>query len=786
MEQSTHVSLRKIQKLLSINFDRILAETAVVVQQQSNDKSNSSANEKKMNQTYNEDSSQSEIGQSGGTPPALKDDHNNNINNKMIHKKRSEKPPQLFHTATKYHPGELSETSTRSQPTTVMGTILGDSIVNLSVNKTSSSTCPGTHRAKSSLSDHQNATYHSTVGSTSSSQNNCSTTGYAATSSTKESTHATSTTAGGGATGTGGSFTSIFDSTSDFIITGNELTGNIVNLSAFNIHLLTRPTVIHDKRYERNSLLFCVGFVLRRAEDPRPFRPLLSKLALALKRMELEAHFLSKHITRQQLQPLLDRILVSLNCQHWETNLVIHSNVLNLKLFHPPKYPATAVPDHAVPILLRRDWQVQLYDWDLAINWVVLHIDGVANARQISLKAEVDMEMVRNCLRVLKHHNIISVVDMFFYSNRYESTPRAASMLAEHESQLLQEAAEYVMKRPLAHQQHNNNGIISNNNNHIQVTAPTPYSTLMAPLSPSTGSPTLQERFLYPPTFTAAATGGGSPGSPINPALSYPPEVENNCTAATASSLLGSSLKFNATLTSYQPQDHHLLFGSLRREEQRQLKTALAELYCCFHRRLNFGDLWVELATGCKPRSQNLDRSVECRGNTMRDAARLSQQPQQYTQGNNGCRSNWTKTYTKPEVTELLGSEGTREHGDASPNDYYLERLKRKRGCNSINWGSIFESFDHRRFVSFGLVNGLLERVHNYPLLLYHGTSARPLRNGSNERSWPSIVHDVAKRMDGVHCDDHIVSLFQQPFQELIELVEKEPGAKVLSIYSTR
>ena len=157
-------------------------------------------------------------------------------------------------------------------------------------------------------------------------------------------------------------------------------------------------------------------------------------------------------------------------------------------------------------------------------------------------------------------------------------------MLAEHESQLLQEAAEYVMKRPLVHQLHNNNGSISNSNNHIQVTAPTPYNTLLAPLSPSTGSPTLQERFLYPSAFTAAATDGGSPGSPINPALSYPPKVENNVTAATASSLFGSSLKFNATLTSYQPQDHYLLFGSLRREEQRQLKTALAELYCCFHR----------------------------------------------------------------------------------------------------------------------------------------------------------------------------------------------------------
>jgi hypothetical protein len=36
--------------------------------------------------------------------------------------------------------------------------------------------------------------------------------------------------------------------------------------------------------------------------------------------------------------------------------------------------------------------------------------------------AEVDPEMVRACLRVLKHHNVVALVDMFFYSNRYEPT----------------------------------------------------------------------------------------------------------------------------------------------------------------------------------------------------------------------------------------------------------------------------------------------------------------------------------------------------------------------------
>jgi hypothetical protein len=156
-----------------------------------------------------------------------------------------------------------------------------------------------------------------------------------------------------------GSF-SIFDSCSEYIITGNELSGNIVNLSTHHFHVLTRPTIISDERFERNSLFFCIGFVLRRTEDPRPFRPVLSKVALALRDMEIESHFLSSEKTRPQIQTFLEKMLVSLNSSQWECNIALDpANVLNVKLFHPPKLPAVPVPDYAVPVLLRRDWQVQ-------------------------------------------------------------------------------------------------------------------------------------------------------------------------------------------------------------------------------------------------------------------------------------------------------------------------------------------------------------------------------------------------------------------------------------------
>jgi len=78
------------------------------------------------------------------------------------------------------------------------------------------------------------------------------------------------------------------------------------------------------------------------------------------------------------------------------------ANLLNLKLLHPPKPLALPVADY----------KVLSYEWDLAIYWVSLHISSFANASQIAQRAEVDMEMVQACLRVLRHHEVIALVDI--------------------------------------------------------------------------------------------------------------------------------------------------------------------------------------------------------------------------------------------------------------------------------------------------------------------------------------------------------------------------------------
>ena len=513
-------------------------------------------------------------------------------------------------------------------------------------------------------------------------------------------------------------FLSIFDSTSEYIITGNELAGKMINLSTHNMHILTLPEIIVDDRYERNNLLFCVGFVLRRAEDPRPFRPILSKCSMALRSTEMESQCLTHPTKRPHLQATLDNLLISLN--NGEANMILDSaNTLHLKLFQPPKPPAHPVPDHAVPILLRRDWQVQMYDWDLAINWVVLHIDGVDNAKTISVKSEVDLEMVRACLRVLKHHGVIAIVDMFFYSNRYEATERASALLAGNEPKLLQEAFEFCRRRK--NETETSIGEVSER-----------------PAVANLSSSLTQHSPLH--------------GGALQPSLpsSFPPP-----------SISGGSKTYR--LGSFLPShEMHPPMGS--KKEQRKLKAALAEWFVSFNRNKCIGDILLSKIFG--DRNSGVDVVSEDRQKVYR-----------HTESNES---------TKPIDAKKNGNQ---------------KRL--------IDWKGAFNQLDHRRVATFGVVHGLIRRVHNFPYAVENNSNQKSLRaldsinntpkTGSSSMSREgthrkgdstqcdnneTLVSRVAKRMNGKICDDELVCQFDQVLEDLTDLVTCHQRYIVLPTYS--
>ena len=382
-----------------------------------------------------------------------------------------------------------------------------------------------------------------------------------------------------------------------------------------------------------------------------------------------------------------------------------------------------------------------------------MFISGVDHARWIATKSDVDMEMVRACLRVLKHHGVIALVDMFFYSNRYECTERASAMLAGKEPKLLQEAMEYVSH---LHQRSNSN------------------------------TPPLGE------TFPGLAIQGLSaslgrhsdmPFLPINEdTMSFPPRK------ALGSGDLVGSLPSNREAPKWQ----------VTRRQRKRMKKALAELYCSCNRNTSFSDLIIAKITETSGVST-----------TSRNTAQLS--------------SNEDPSMELEDMKESLGKDkavrlpptnaecyGSRSRQLLSPSESSsFERTRITTQADEVDWKEVFEFFDHRRFATFGVVHGLLRRVHNFPRAIEttgHGefpveetkeissSDANkqmerrriPFR-GRGFRDEPQEIPAVASReaaaMDGTKCDDELICEFEKPLDELFELVEAS-GRKVMSIYA--
>ena len=166
------------------------------------------------------------------------------------------------------------------------------------------------------------------------------------------------------------------------------------------------------------------------------------------------------------------------------------------------------------------------------------------------------MEMVRACLRVLSHHGVIALVDMFFYSNRYECTEKVASLFSQNgESKLLQEAVEFVTKR------HANAGAAASGITTRNIELSPELST-----SPMARMLDSHHNHMMSASFQAESFKEGH-------------------SVGLGPRLMGTS--------PYSTQDH--LASLMKREDYNEIGTAVAEFFCALGRTTTIGDLWLAL-----------------------------------------------------------------------------------------------------------------------------------------------------------------------------------------------
>ena len=210
-----------------------------------------------------------------------------------------------------------------------------------------------------------------------------------------------------------------FEDLSDYVIVGKHLCKKIIVVQNNEIKYMNYSVAIDNPKYERNALLFSLGFVLPVDEETEPFEPILRKLASVLLALEDEREFLFVDTSKTQLQEVLQRLYIDLSSKGETFIQLDENNVLATKVFESPQ-PPLEIPDYRVPVVrFSKIAQINI-PWDISLNYVLSRIDGVSHVKKIAAKRPaIDIECVRRCLRTLLFYDCIIISDIVQLSNVY-------------------------------------------------------------------------------------------------------------------------------------------------------------------------------------------------------------------------------------------------------------------------------------------------------------------------------------------------------------------------------
>ncbi|KAK3393693.1 nitrogen permease regulator 2 [Podospora didyma] len=265
------------------------------------------------------------------------------------------------------------------------------------------------------------------------------------------------------------------------------------------------PVSIPSPRYDRNEFIFNFGLVVDSDVDQIPYERVVRRLAVTFAEMERQNGYLSQDdrnsaaaaaaggggydetaagggggddgrlgsYCRRPIASLLEIIKEDLN-NYGECMIPVDdANTINMKLFpHHPTPPE--VKGWHVPVAKMKFADVVDPTWDLTLQRVVAHIDGVSDVRSIAFAADVSLPLTQLALRHLLYYDTILLLDMFFFGACYAPRPGIHDFVA-NVGGIVDECANYVCVG--AATSANNNNDTSKANSQKTTTASTTNSS---------------------------------------------------------------------------------------------------------------------------------------------------------------------------------------------------------------------------------------------------------------------------------------------------------------------
>ncbi|KAI9319406.1 nitrogen permease regulator 2-domain-containing protein [Dichotomocladium elegans] len=240
-----------------------------------------------------------------------------------------------------------------------------------------------------------------------------------------------------------------FDTIREYIIPKPQLYKRLVTICVDKYKVLGFPMAIRNhEKYEqiRNEFRFNLCFVFERDAETSSYEAVVRKLARVLEVLEIECNFLSEDAkpTNQTnaVQNIIEQLFEDLN-SYCECQIPINeSNTINLKLF--PTYPnPPVVHDYQVPVCTVDLKKMMSENWDITVQKIAAHINGINHVRKISELAAVKPEWTRKSIQHLLYYGCIIMTDIFQFTNVYAVKPEITRMLNE-KSALAQECIQYI------------------------------------------------------------------------------------------------------------------------------------------------------------------------------------------------------------------------------------------------------------------------------------------------------------------------------------------------------
>jgi len=230
-----------------------------------------------------------------------------------------------------------------------------------------------------------------------------------------------------------------FADISAYIIPPYELCNRSFSI-CFNGHrVLGVPVSLEDARYSRNRFTFSVCFVLGEDErDAYRWDRLVRKTAVFFTSLEEEDGFLSIEEELEGLRwagedaypvanigivyPVLQAVVEDLNTYHETCVHVSDRHVLNLRLDTQVQRPPPVVRPWDVPLIIRELPSPDQWTWDLTLQRIHPHIDGINHIKRIAELADVELKLVQRGVRNLLSHDRILLLDIFHFQAIYTLT----------------------------------------------------------------------------------------------------------------------------------------------------------------------------------------------------------------------------------------------------------------------------------------------------------------------------------------------------------------------------